>query len=256
MAETSGNGSGNRQQALLEALLRLKAASAYERGVLDTLRLLGLIHDRDGQAAATSDIAGLILRSLWAHLRDGIAIGIDWGTSSVGLALLRAMETTRIAIVPDATPAREVHAAQAIIKAQHSAEDVYLMQFDAQAGQYQPIGGKQEENEGDPTQTLLREIAEELGLPSIPGPDDCHLHPLEMAWRVTCLSATYGVLTQYTFDFYHVTAITFALPTDNDTRWLSRREVLSGLADDGRPISLLYREAIGAEWLDSLAYSV
>jgi len=255
---TTGDGNGSRRghEALLEALRKLEAASVYERGVLDTLHLMGLVRNHDGHATATSSIANLVLRSLWAHLNDGVAVGIDWETAPVGLALLRAMETTRMAIVTDPTPAREVTAAQAIIKGRQEGEDVYLMEFDAGAGQYQPIGGKQESDEDDPTETLRREIAEELGLPAAPGPDECCFHPLEMAWRVTRLSATYGVLTRYTFNFYHLTDITFPLPTDADRRWVSRREVLADRADDGRPVSSLYREAIGAEWLDSLACSV
>jgi 8-oxo-dGTP pyrophosphatase MutT (NUDIX family) len=256
MPSGAGNGSQHRPDALLETLRRLEAISAYERGVIDTLRLLGLVVERDGGATATGTIARYILHSLWAHLNDGVAIGIDWETAPVGLALLRAMETIRIAVVPNPTPAREAVAAQAIIKSRQGAEDAYLMEFDAEAGQYQPIGGKQESDEDDPTETLRREIAEELGLGAIPGPDDCRFHPLEMAWRVTRLSATYGVLTRYTFNFYHLTEIAFPLPTDADTCWLSRREVLADQADDGRPVSSLYREAIGAEWLDSLDYSV
>jgi len=256
MAGEGGNSSPVGVEALLEALRKLEADSAYERGVMDTLRLLGLIDNHDEGATATSAIAHFILRSLWAHLSDGIAVGIDWETAPVGLMLLRTMETARVAIVNDPTPAREVVAAQAVIKSRQDGEDVFLMEFDAEAGQYQPIGGKQESGDGDPTETLRREMAEELGLPALPDPEACRFSPLAMAWRVTRLSATYGVLTRYTFNFYHATGITFPLPTDSNRRWISRREVLAGQADDGRPVSSLYLEAIGPEGLDRLGYSV
>jgi 8-oxo-dGTP pyrophosphatase MutT (NUDIX family) len=254
---TTGNGDNSQdgREALLEALRRLEAGSAYERGVIDMLRLLGWVHDHDGHAMATGTMAHFILSSLWAHLNDGIAVGIDWEAAPVGLALLREMEITRIALVSDPTPARETTAIQAIIKARQAGEDVYLMEFDAGAGQYQPIGGKQEPGE-DPTETLRREIAEELGLAAPPGPEDCRFHPLTLAWRVTRVSATYGLLTRYTFHFYHLTDVTFPLPTDADRRWLSRREVLADRAADGRPVSSLYREALGAEELDGLDYSL
>jgi 8-oxo-dGTP pyrophosphatase MutT (NUDIX family) len=241
----------------LAGVLRdLSADGDYGRGALETLALLGLVTVEDGRAIPADEVAEMVLDSLRAHLADGVAAGLRWGDLDAlpprGVDLLRAIEQARVARVQQPTPGRVVQAAQAVIKARRAGEDLYLMQYDLHAGRYQPIGGKREPAEVDLAETLRREIAEELGLPELPGPDQVRLSPVGAGWVETTLSATYGILTQYTFSFFQCSDIRFPLRLDRDTRWLSRAEIAAARAEDGRDISPIYQQALGFDLLDGL----
>jgi 8-oxo-dGTP pyrophosphatase MutT (NUDIX family) len=125
------------------------------------------------------------------------------------------------------------------------------MQYDEHAGQFQMLGGKAKSGEHDLAETLRRELAEELGLPTTPGEADCILTPLETDREIVSLSPTYGLLTCYAFSFYHVGRVCFPVCTDQDTCWLSGDEISTCRATDGRPISILYHDALGGR-LDTL----
>ena len=247
----------SKSDELATVLGKLSAGSEYDRGVLDVLSLLGLACLDNGQAAPAGSVAAMVIDSLHAHLTDGVIVDLRWSTLDAegvrGVDILRAMEISRLARVPRPTPARFVRAAQSVIKNYRGcngiAEDLYLMQYDAHAGRYQPVGGKYEPNDGDMMTTLRREMIEELELPGTP---ECTLTLLGDGWEETTLSATYGVLTQYTFSFYQVSDIDFQIEVDSITRWLTRSEILAGCASDGRPISPIYQHALGWELLDSL----
>jgi 8-oxo-dGTP pyrophosphatase MutT (NUDIX family) len=150
-----------------------------------------------------------------------------------------------------------VQAAQAVIKTRREQDgvtaDLYLMQYDLHARRYQPIGGKREPSDGDMMDTLRREIGEELGLGYSPGADACKLTQLGDGWMEKTLSATYGILTEYTFSFFQVTGIRFPVATDDMTHWLTRAEVFAGRAIDGRTITSIYQQALGWDLLDELA---
>lgn len=252
MTPTTGN-----LAAVLDAL---STGSDYAQGALDVLALLGLVHLDDGRAGPTDPVAAMLIGSLRAHLADGLAVGLRWGDLDGdglrGVDILRAIEASRVTRVPQPIPARIVQAAQAVIKSRSEQDgawgDLYLMQYDLHAGRYQSIGGKREPSDGDMMDTLRREIGEELRLGYSPGPHQCRLTPLGEGWVEQTLSATYGVLTRYTFSFYQVTDIRFPIATDDATRWLTRAEILAGRAGDGRPITPIYQQALGWEMLDAL----
>jgi 8-oxo-dGTP pyrophosphatase MutT (NUDIX family) len=126
------------------------------------------------------------------------------------------------------------------------------MQYDRHAGRYQPVGGKREPFETDLAVTLRREMAEELGLDAPPGPELVSLTLVGEGWVETTLSATYGILTRYTFSFFRASDIRFRLPVDADTRWLTRAEIAAGRAADGRDVSPIYQQALGLDLLDGL----
>jgi 8-oxo-dGTP pyrophosphatase MutT (NUDIX family) len=250
MIDLESNGKSSFDE-LLRALAQADAEHAYERGVLDVLRLLGLVEQQGEEIVATGEVAHMLLRSLWAHLHDGVRVGFDWerleGDSMVrGVDLIRAIEAVRVTAVPKPTPARSVRVAQAIIKTVRGGTLLYLMQYDEHAGQFQMLGGKAKPGEHDLTETLRRELAEELGLPTTPGEADCILMLLETDWEIVSLSPTYGLLTRYAFSFYHVGRVRFSVCTDQDTCWLSGDEIMACRAADGRPISALYHDALGA----------
>lgn len=245
---------------LAAVLDTLSAGSAYAQGALDLLALLGLVHLEDGRAVPVDPVAAMVIGSLRAHLADGVCIDLPWGELDGdglrGVDILRAIEASRVARVPQPTPARVVQVAQAVIKSQRQeggvSEDFYLMQYDPHAGRYQPIGGKREPDDSDMMGALRREIGEELQLGCPPGPDECRLTLLGDGWVEKSLSATYGVLTQYSFSFYQVSNVSFPIVTDDATRWLTRAEVIAGRASDGRTITPIYQQALGWELLDAL----
>jgi hypothetical protein len=245
----------------LSAVLRALAADEpYSRGALDVLALLGLVTISGDTATPADNVAAMAIDALRAHLADAVPAGISWGDLEGppprGVDILRAIEAARLARVPNPTPARVVEAAQSIIKTRIDGEDAYLMQFDTHADRYQPIGGKREPDETSLEQTLRREIAEELGLPAAPGPDLLTLTPLGHGWNELTLSATYGILTQYSFGFFHAAKLGFDLKIDQDTRWLTRGEVVAGVARDGRKISTICQQGLGLDVLDGLQFTL
>jgi len=230
----------------LATLLReRRAVDEYTRGALDVLALLGLVDV--STAAPPSELAALALDALAAHLADGVPAALDTGLLRPP-EVLRAVETARMARVERPTPSRTVRVVGAVIKRRRPAGDEYLMQYDAPAGWYQPPGGKVEPGESEEA-ALHRELAEEL---------DLHIEPavlarLEPAWETQALSATYGVLTAYVMDFFHVQVSVRPIGEDALTRWLNVEEIEAGQAQDGRPISRVLVEAVGRARLDALA---
>ncbi len=199
----------------------------------------------------------MILNSLRAHVQDGVQVGLDWNDLDSsgdlrGADLLRVIEKLRLQAVDEPTPGRVVRVAQAVIKSRQAGVDRYLMQYDTHASRYQPIGGKVDPDDANSEAGLRREIFEELELDRIPDPTTISLNPILTGWSVVELSATYGVLTGYTFDFFHAGAIHIPLPIDADTHWLTRQELLNEQAEDGRAISPIYGMALGWERLDQL----
>jgi 8-oxo-dGTP pyrophosphatase MutT (NUDIX family) len=249
------------QRNLADALAALSADDDYARGALDVLRLLGLVEEQDNGFEPAGEVSAMFIHSLLAHLRDGLPFRFEWDDLDAegvrGVDVLRVAESARIQAVPEPTPGRVVKVVQAIVKLRgQDGEDRYLMQFDRHAGRYQPVGGKQEPDEADPRLSLRRELAEELGLDTPPGPDLCELIPVGEVWRTAISSPTYGILTGYTFTFFHVVNVHFPIWVDEDTCWMKRGEIVRGRADDGREISPIYLEALGLARLDELSVSL
>jgi len=245
---------------LAAVLADLLESDAYARGALDVLTLLGLVTRGSGGAKPSGEVAAMALDVLRAHLADGVIAGLDWDDLDAppprGADILRALEAARLRAVERPTPSRVVAAAQSVVKTRRGPDDLYLMQYDRHGGRYQPIGGKRDPGETDLSATLRREIFEELSLAAIPGPDQLRLTPLGEGWRELTLSATYGVLTQYTFAFFLAEDIRFPIHPDADTRWLTRAEIAAGRAADGRPISDIYQRGLGLDLLDGLPLSL
>jgi 8-oxo-dGTP pyrophosphatase MutT (NUDIX family) len=248
------------RERLADALAALSAESDYAQGALDVLHLLGLVEDRGGSLEPAGEVSALVLNSLRAHLRDGVRFGFDWDDLDAegvrGVDVLRAVEAARARAVPDPTPGRVVTVVQSIIKTRSGGEDRYLMQYDRHARRFQPLGGKLERNEYDLGRALRRELAEELALDAPPGPDLCKLVLLDEGWQTVAPSATYGVLTHYTFAFFHVVNVRFPIRIDGDTCWLTRDDIVQGRTGDGRAISPIYLEALGQARLDGLSLSL
>ncbi len=250
------------RERLIAALRDLTPRGDYARGVVDTLHLLGLVRSKGDTTLPTGEIAEMVIDSLLAHLNDGVLIRFDWNDLDAeglrGADILRAIEAARLTGSENPTVERTVKVVQAIFKARRGApqggiEDIYLMQYDPQARQYQPLGGRLQPSDENMEAALRREIAEELELAQLPGPEICTLVLLSENWGTIRPSPTYGTLTHYSFDFYHVVRARFEIMMDMNTRWLAREEIMAGRARDGRAVSTVYLESLGLDALDSLS---
>jgi 8-oxo-dGTP pyrophosphatase MutT (NUDIX family) len=243
--------------SLRDVLESLQGQDDYARGVMDALALLGLVKLTGEGARPTGELAGWALAALRAHLADRLAMNPNWnllgGDGLNGAAVLEAAEQRRMQHTTNPTPTRVVEVAQGIIKGRRGEDDLFLMQHDDLAGQYQWLGGKVDDEDPSPAYALRRELYEELDLDSVPGEDQCSVNLLHADWQTLTISATYGVLTAYSFSFFAVEDVKFPVRTDGKTCWLTRREVLTETGDDGRKIQGL--GPITASVLDKIAVS-
>jgi 8-oxo-dGTP pyrophosphatase MutT (NUDIX family) len=165
------------------------------------------------------------------------------------------LEETRLACSPNPTPLRIIRAVIAVIKARRSDEDVYLMQYDHKAEQFQPIGGKQEVTDASSEAALTRELCEELSLANLTPGQDFRLRPLVEHVQLMEVSASVHVVTQYDHGFYHLTDIRFPLKTDHATRWIGASELAEGKTRDGLAVSSLIDDTLPGI-LTTLPYSL
>src|SRR5438128_10325271 len=94
------------------------------------------------------------------------------GCAGSGTRIVHLLQDSRLACSVNPTPLRTIRAVMAVIKARRGDEDVYLMQYDHKAEQFQPIGGKQEVTDASSEAALTRELCEELALANLtPGED-------------------------------------------------------------------------------------
>jgi 8-oxo-dGTP pyrophosphatase MutT (NUDIX family) len=253
---------------LLNAALRQIAQSAahtsdvpsdYRNALCDLFEGLGILRqDRQTFSAPT---ARFFVQSLLRCLEEGVLTAEAWHgapeeqCSGIGATLTRALERHRRECSPQPQPLRMIHTAVAVIKARRNGEDVYLMQYDALARQFQPIGGKRELSDESTAAALVRELREELAMEDLMPERDFRLYPLVEGVRETSISESTHVLSAYEHSFYQLLDVCFRLPEDDVTRWLTAHELLSGRTQDGRKVSRLLATHL-AEVLPVLSYSL
>ncbi|MCA9914032.1 MAG: hypothetical protein KC496_11810, partial [Anaerolineae bacterium] len=154
--------------------------------------------------------------------------------------LLHAMETRRSILLPEAQAVRDEQVAQVLIKRMnpHTGVGELLFQFDSNARQYQLIGGRRKDSDPDLRFTMIREIEEELA-------DDLQ-H--EVHYQLECIitglqlppiiSPTFGALTSYRFEIFHMTEVHQTLTLQPEDVWVPISQVLEGyvLDDIGQKI--------------------
>lgn len=237
----------NRQQSLVQILESLEPSTDYAQGALDVLALLGLIEPSGNKIAPTGEIAGMLLGSLRAHLLDAQVCQFGWNrvgdAQAPGIAFLRQIELARQRATNTPSPARAVEVAQAVFKTEQAREACYLMEYDNGAGHFQLPGGKVDKEDSDLEATVRRELYEELGLLALPEHPQCQLIPVKSRFVKESSSATYGILTRYSFHFYAVTHFDGPLKTSEVLVWIGEREMRAGAVRDGRRISSVLLEA-------------
>lgn len=233
--------------------------SPYEDALRDLFKALGIL-SKDGQTFSTRT-AYFFAQSLLRCVEEDALTASAWhGTpdepcSGIGALLTQALEQHRRVCSPHPQPLRVIRAVAAIIKARRNGEDVYLMQYDAPARQFQLLGGKREHEDDSNAATLVRELREELLMDHLLPGRDFTLYPLVEGVRETSVSDSVYVLSAYEHSFYQLLDVRFNLPTDEHTRWLTSQEVVSGQTRDGLKVSRLIATYL-AEILPSLRYSL
>ncbi|RMF50953.1 MAG: NUDIX hydrolase [Chloroflexota bacterium] len=233
--------------------------SAYQSALRDLFTGIGVL-SQDGQTFSTPT-ARFFVQSLLRCLEEGALTASAWqGTpesfcDGLGAALTQTLEEHRLGCSAQPQPLRIVQTAVAIIKAQRNGEDVYLMQYDAAARQFQLLGGKREPSDESTAAALIRELREELGMAHLTPERDFKLYPLVEGVREMSVSESTHVLSAYDHSFYQLLQVRFRLPEDEVTRWLTMHELIHGRTHDGRKVSRLLVNYL-AEILPTLRHSL
>lgn len=209
------------------------------------LHMLGVVTLRPSadagrvQVQAASQTAHYTLHSLAALMEAGVPAVPDWKTRGVegggaldtGARFLYALEGRRLAATENPPPVRQVKAAAVLIKRDTPRPEL-LFQFDHNAGQYQLIGGRWSEQDGDDLlQTMVREIEEELPRSPLAHGRDYTLQLITDELRLgPVLSPTFGALTGYHFAIYHMNGLQQELRLGPDDCWAAVDDVLAGYA--------------------------
>ncbi|MCS6871041.1 MAG: NUDIX hydrolase [Anaerolineae bacterium] len=233
--------------------------SAYRDALCDLLVGLGVL-EKDRRTFSTP-IARAFVQSLSCCLEEGVLTSAAWRgapeepCSGIGALLTQTLERHRRVCSAQPQPLRVVRTAMAIIKARRNDEDVYLMQYDAPARQFQLLGGKREMTDESSAATLVRELREELGMDDLTPERDFTLSLLLDSVREMSVSESAHVLSAYEHSFYQLLNVRFQVTETDITRWLTMDELLSGRTHDGRRVSRLIANHL-AELLPTLRYSL
>lgn len=222
------------------------AVQAYAWAWCDLLTLLGALHWQGDMFTLVSPQAGYLVRMLRALGDAGAPLVADWRAEGVGdtrdvfgsgVNLLAALEQRRLALLPDAAPLRETHAALGLIVRRRAEAREALLVWDAPAGAWQLPGGRYEHGDGSLRATLLRELAEELGCAPLAEGQQLRLAGLGGPCEHTRRSPTYGLRTRTIFQLFAVRWLVELPRLGAGLRWLSEGELLAGRTADGQPIA-------------------
>jgi 8-oxo-dGTP pyrophosphatase MutT (NUDIX family) len=223
--------------ALVAALGGDEAASNIE-AVLTLLDMFGAVQRLADSVRARDQRATYFMQSLALWLTQA---GDD--DALITSELIRAMEARRVLLAQrtgqPALPTRLQSAAFVLIGCLIGDETHLLCQWDAQAAQYQLIGGRVEPGESA-AQAAEREMLEEVGArqtPPLQTGVDFALHlALNAPIMLEDISPTYGALTRYEFHVFHAQVMRPALALGPDDAWIAVRDLLRGQTSDGKRV--------------------
>lgn len=205
------------------------------------LQTMGMVTiDENRRIKASSQTAKYTLESLAAYEESGLRWIDDWKTRGIyrtdegvfqnGATFLHELETRRLQLTTTPVPSRQEEVAQVLIKRTNpqTGQPEFLMQFDANAQQYQLIGGRRSPNDPTMQATMIREIDEEISNPLRYGVDYTLTLLIDDLVTKPTLSATFGALTEYHFTVYHMTDLRQPIALQPDDAWVPVSEVIHG----------------------------
>lgn len=210
------------------------------------LQVWGAVEVSEAGIRAVSQPAYYFLHSLAAWAETTGSVVLDWseqlGTMPGeglrhGTSLVYLLEQERLRRDPQALPIRHTPVAQVLI-VQPGSPPTFLTQWDARAGAYQLIGGRQKRDDNwvEPIEeTAIRELEEELGGQVRFAAGDFRVEPLATFTGSVRLSPSFGALTAYHFHFFRACDLP-PIRLQPDDRWVTRAELLGGATVEGRPL--------------------
>ena len=221
-------------------------------GVALMLKTLGIVKlDENHLIQATSQTAKYMLHSLASYVEAGLPLIDDWHTRGIdrdnshnplqnAATFLHMLETRRIEQQDNPTPSRSEEVAQVLIKRTntHTKQGELLFQFDANANQYQLIGGRRSTKDKDLLATMIREIEEEVANDLVYQKDYNLTCVIKDLVPPVTLSSTFGALTEYHFQVYHMTGLSERVQMQPDDEWVPIDDMLAGYVINGNDVMI------------------
>jgi|GEM_PF-2184163 len=218
------------------------------------LSLFGIIQWRnDSSFHIGGQVQEYFRQSLLWYLKNGQEIFGDWTRPGVARDIsavsvldtapyfVKALEQRRLEISKrnslEPGFSRTQPVSILLIRADINDEPHFLHQWDMRAEQFQPIGGRQRENQSE-LETAMRELDEEIVNHQLVNGRDYVLQPINEQPVVRLdISRTYGALTLYKYWFFSVSFKMDVLKLSDQDRWLSLSEMRQGVTKKGRSIA-------------------
>ena len=220
------------------------------------LKTIGVVQlDEQQNIRAASQTAKYMLHSIASYVEADVRWIDDWHTRGIhrngdnplqnAATLLHILEKRRMMVIENPQPSRSEEVAQVLIKRTNpeTAKPELLLQFDANANQFQLIGGRRSEKDDGILTTMIREIEEEVANTIVYGQDyklNCIIADLVPP---TTLSQTFGALTEYHFSVYHMVDLTQDVRMQPDDEWVPVEDMLAGYVINAADVMIPFNTA-------------
>lgn len=212
------------------------------RGYALMLQTIGVVKlNENNLVQASSQTAKYMLESLASFVESGQTLIDDWETRGIyrdntsgslqnAATFLHEMEKRRVSILVSPPPVRNEQVAQVLIKRTNpmTGQSEFLFQYDANADQYQLIGGRRKITDETLEVAIIREIEEEL-VDNLQFPQDYKLSLVaEDLTPKPTLSPTFGALSEYHFWIFHMYDLNQTLNLHENDIWVPIDDIIRG----------------------------
>ena len=219
--------------------------------VFDVLNIRKDTKSGDMIIKASSEIATFFLKSLSQYISKDFKLTSDWDSPGIGKELLKEnaftsgahlvyfIENKRIKHYHEKTAIRTAQISLGIIKAKvgGNTKPVYLFHWDAEAKQYQLIGGHVRSKDTDPFEVLKKEIREELSGEQLTYQKDYELKKIADNISFSDQSRTVGAFTEYKATLYQIIFKKPKIRFGPDNKWITWEELLQGKTKNNHRIA-------------------
>ena len=196
---------------------------------------------------AKTKLSGFFLKSLARYFAKDSIIISDWQrkaslehfdldrTLDYGVYLLHLLERKRILELKDKFPVRKEKIALGIIKKKGTLaeNDRYLMFFENASNRYKFVGGKSKPVDKSISDTIVREIVEEISENKLVYKRDFEIEKIAKTLILQNFSPSHAAFTEYEFTFFQIFLTKENLKSMPNYRWITEKELFAGVTDDG-----------------------